>query len=36
VIGWTDQMPALMSASDAPVENAGGLTCMEAFAVGLR
>jgi UDP-N-acetylglucosamine:LPS N-acetylglucosamine transferase len=35
VIGWTDQMPALMKASDALVENAGGLTCMEAFAVGL-
>jgi len=35
VIGWTDQMPALMTASDALVENAGGLTCMEAFAAGL-
>jgi hypothetical protein len=35
VIGWTDDMPALMAASDALVENAGGLTCMEAFAVGL-
>jgi hypothetical protein len=35
VIGWTDEMPALMSASDALVENAGGLTCMESFAVGL-
>jgi len=35
VIGWTDDMPALMSASDALVENAGGLTCMEAIAVGL-
>jgi processive 1,2-diacylglycerol beta-glucosyltransferase len=35
VIGWTDQMPALMSAADALVENAGGLTCMEAFAIGL-
>ncbi|HEX9506056.1 MAG TPA: glycosyltransferase, partial [Acidimicrobiia bacterium] len=35
VIGWTDDMPALMSAADALVENAGGLTCMEAFAVGL-
>jgi processive 1,2-diacylglycerol beta-glucosyltransferase len=35
VIGWTDEMPALMSASDALVENAGGLTCMEAFAVRL-
>jgi hypothetical protein len=28
-------MPALMTAADALVENAGGLTCMEAFAVGL-
>jgi UDP-N-acetylglucosamine:LPS N-acetylglucosamine transferase len=35
VIGWTDEMPALMAASDALVENAGGLTCMEAFSVGL-
>ena len=35
VIGWSDEMPALMSAADALVENAGGLTCMEAFAVGL-
>ena len=28
-------MPALMTAADALVENAGGLTCMEAFAIGL-
>lgn len=35
VIGWTDEMPTLMAASDALVENAGGLTCMEAFAAGL-
>jgi processive 1,2-diacylglycerol beta-glucosyltransferase len=35
VIGWTDDMPALMVAADSLVENAGGLTCMEAFAVGL-
>ncbi|MGI9032774.1 MAG: MGDG synthase family glycosyltransferase [Acidimicrobiales bacterium] len=34
-LGWTDQMPALMAASDAIVQNAGGLTCMESFAVGL-
>jgi processive 1,2-diacylglycerol beta-glucosyltransferase len=34
-IGWTDRMPALMAAADALVQNAGGLTCMEAFAVGL-
>jgi UDP-N-acetylglucosamine:LPS N-acetylglucosamine transferase len=35
VIGWTDDMPGLMAAADALVENAGGLTCMEAFAAGL-
>ncbi len=34
-IGWTDEMPALMAACDVLVQNAGGLTCMEAFAVGL-
>ena len=35
VIGWTDRMPALMTACDALVENAGGLTSMEALAAGL-
>lgn len=35
VLGWTDEMPTLMAAADALVENAGGLTCMEAFAAGL-
>ena len=35
VLGWTDEMPALMAAADALVQNAGGLTCMEAFAAGL-
>ncbi|MHB8670952.1 MAG: MGDG synthase family glycosyltransferase [Acidimicrobiales bacterium] len=35
VIGWTDEMPSLMAASDVLVQNAGGLTCMEAFAAGL-
>jgi hypothetical protein len=35
VLGWTDEMPALMAASDATVENAGGLTAMESFAAGL-
>ena len=35
VLGWTDEMPALMGACDAMVENAGGLTANEAFAVGL-
>jgi UDP-N-acetylglucosamine:LPS N-acetylglucosamine transferase len=35
VLGWTDEMPALMAACDALVENAGGLTCMEAYATQL-
>lgn len=35
VLGWTDDMPELMAASDALVENAGGLSAMEAFAAGL-
>ncbi|MDA8399843.1 MAG: glycosyltransferase [Actinomycetota bacterium] len=35
VVGWTDQMPQLMVAADALVQNAGGLTSMEAFAIGL-
>jgi hypothetical protein len=35
VIGWTSEMDALMGASDVIVENAGGLTCMEAFRVGV-
>ena len=35
VIGWTDEMPTLMAASDAIVQNAGGLTTSEALAAGL-
>ena len=35
VIGWTDEMPRLMAAADALVENAGGLTSLEALAAGL-
>jgi processive 1,2-diacylglycerol beta-glucosyltransferase len=35
VLGWTDQMAELMAAVDVLVQNAGGLTCMEAFARGL-
>jgi processive 1,2-diacylglycerol beta-glucosyltransferase len=35
VLGWTDQMPALMAACDALVENAGGLTSLEAMRAGL-
>jgi len=35
VLGWTDQMPALMSAADCLIQNAGGMTCLEALEVGL-
>jgi len=35
VLGWTNEMPALMAASDALVENAGGLTAFEAMRIGL-
>jgi processive 1,2-diacylglycerol beta-glucosyltransferase len=31
-VGWTDQVPAYLAAADVLVENAGGLTAMEAFA----
>ncbi|WP_411152694.1 MGDG synthase family glycosyltransferase [Streptomyces sp. A30] len=35
VYGWVEDMPALMSTADVLVQNAGGLTCLEAFASGL-
>lgn len=35
VLGWVDDMPALMSACDALVENAGGLTALEAMKARL-
>jgi processive 1,2-diacylglycerol beta-glucosyltransferase len=35
VLGFTDLMPGLMAASDVLIANAGGLTCLEAFAAGL-
>jgi UDP-N-acetylglucosamine:LPS N-acetylglucosamine transferase len=35
ILGWRDDMPRLMAACDVMVENAGGLTANEAFAVGL-
>jgi UDP-N-acetylglucosamine:LPS N-acetylglucosamine transferase len=34
-LGWTDRMPELMAAADVVVENAGGLTSLEAFAAGV-
>lgn len=35
VLGWTDRMPVLLAAADVVVENAGGLTSLEAFAAGV-
>src|SRR4051812_18726098 len=35
ILGWRDDMPRLMAACDVMVENAGGLTANEVFAVGL-
>jgi processive 1,2-diacylglycerol beta-glucosyltransferase len=35
VLNWTDDMPALMRAVDVLVENAGGLSSLEAMALGL-
>lgn len=34
-LGWTDDMPGLMAACDVMVENAGGLSSLEAMAAGL-
>jgi UDP-N-acetylglucosamine:LPS N-acetylglucosamine transferase len=34
-VGWTDRMPAYLSAADVVVENAGGLTAFECFARGI-
>lgn len=34
-LGWTDRMADLMAVTDVLVQNAGGLSCMEAFATGL-
>lgn len=34
-LGWCDDMPSCMRAADVLVQNAGGLTAMEAFAAGL-
>jgi UDP-N-acetylglucosamine:LPS N-acetylglucosamine transferase len=34
-LGWVDEMPALIRASDVVVQNAGGLTSLEAMAAGI-
>ena len=35
LLGWTDDMAGVMAASDVLVENAGGLTSLEAMGAGL-
>ncbi|HZB83311.1 MAG TPA: glycosyltransferase [Rubrobacteraceae bacterium] len=35
VLGWRNDMPTLMSAADCLIQNAGGMTCIEAITVGL-
>jgi len=35
ILGWTDDMPGVMAACDVLVENAGGLTSLEAMQAGL-
>lgn len=35
VLGWTDELHQLMAAADCLIQNAGGLTCLEAIATGL-
>lgn len=34
-LGWTKDVRTLLAASDAVVHNAGGLSCLEGFAVGV-
>src|SRR5262249_19331262 len=34
-VGWVDNMPALLGCADVIVQNAGGLTCLEALATGV-
>ncbi len=34
-LGWTDEVASVMAAADVLVDNAGGLTCLEARARGL-
>lgn len=34
-LGWVDDVPGLMAAADVLIDNAGGLTCLEALVSGL-
>lgn len=35
ILGWREDMPVLMAAADCLIQNAGGMTCMEAIEMGL-
>jgi UDP-N-acetylglucosamine:LPS N-acetylglucosamine transferase len=35
IVGWTDELPTFMAAADCLVQNAGGVTCLEAIAARL-
>jgi processive 1,2-diacylglycerol beta-glucosyltransferase len=35
ILGWSEDMPVLMAAADCLIQNAGGMTCMEAIEMGL-
>ena len=35
ILGWSKDLPALMSAADCLIQNAGGMTCIEAIEMGL-
>ena len=35
VMGWRDDIPVLMAAADCLIQNAGGMTCLEAIEMGL-
>ena len=35
VLGWREDVPVLMAASDCLIQNAGGMTCLEAVEMGL-
>lgn len=35
ILGWRDDLPTLMASADCLIQNAGGMTCLEAMEVGL-
>ncbi len=34
ILGWVNDMPQLLAAADCLIQNAGGVTCLEAIALG--